>query len=652
MRRWCSVVALTVLFACGGDERPAPASVTDAGTDAGATEDGFPAPPAPPQLECPEGFTETTDTFGTACEPPNETVDLGACPAGDFASDLPPDASVLFVRANATGGDGTRERPLGSIRDAIVRASPGTVIALARGTYTEVVDPYAGLAIRGACAAETRIAPATAADGAVKLLERGVALSDVTIAPASGPGLRLVQDPTVERVVVEGAQGFAIAVGRGASATLRDVVVRNTTVAAGGGFGRGLDADDGATVTIERALFESNASGAVLSAGAGTVVTIADATFRDNGRDLADARQLGAQDGARIEVRRALFDANWGAGLTALGTDATVVLEDVVMRGFRSMPSGPSAGIGVANEAARIEARRTRFEGAEGFGIAALDRSTVVLEDVVVRDLVRGERQLGVALGVAAGSSLDASRVYLEGTGGAALMSQGADVSVRLSDVTVARTGEVPASDIFGLAFGEGTEAVLERVNVSRTTSAAILVAGASTRLDASDLSVADTGARPDGTFGRAIEVQMGASATVRRARLANNREVTALAVQGATLTLEDVAIDDSLARACAETTCADAPAGTGLGAYLDGRIVARRFAVAGAALCGVQIASGGAMELTEGEIRGSAIGACVQVEGFDLAAITSTVVYEDNGVNVDMAMHAVPTPTEPLPAL
>ena len=651
MRQWVAAGVVSALLACGGDARPSPVHGSDAGVDAGPSEGAGPSPPESPRFVCPDGFTEIADTFGTACEPPSSTVELGACPAGEFADDLPDDANVLFVRSGATGGGGTRDRPLGTIREAMLRAGAGTVIALAKGTYTEGLDVYAGIAVRGACAAETRIAPAATADGAVKLLERGSSLSDVTVAPVSGAGIRLMADPTLERVVIEGADAYAIVAQRGATVLLRDIVVRNTATS-DDSFGRGLDVESGSSVIVERALFEGNGGGAVHASDADTTVTLADAILRDNGGDLDGARQLGAQDGARIDIRRALFEDNWGVGFTALGAGATVVLEDVVMRGFRTDPTRASSGIGVLAEAGRVEARRTRFEGADGFGIAALDGSTVALTDVVVRDVQRGDGRNGVALGVGSGASLDAMRVWVEGAGAAALMSQGVGATVRLADVTVARTGEAPASDIFGLAFGDGTHATLERVSISRTSSAAILVAGTTTILEAVDLAVVDTGARPDGTFGRAIEVQMGASATLRRARLAGNREVTALAVQGSTLTLEDVRIDDTLSRACADTTCADAPAGTGLGAYADGQIVARRFVVDSAALCGVQIATGGTMRLEDGEIRSSTIGACVQVDGFDLADITSSVVYADNGVNVDMAMHAVPTPTEPLPAL
>jgi hypothetical protein len=80
------------------------------------------------------------------------------------------------------------------------------------------------------------------------------------------------------------------------------------------------------------------------------------------------------------------------------------------------------------------------------------------------------------------------------------------------------------------------------------------------------------------------------------------------------------------------------------------GVAVANGFAVRAARLCGVQVASGGELDLSDGEISASTTGACVQVDGYDLARLTAGVRYDDNGINVDASSHAVPTPADPLP--
>ena len=69
-------------------------------------------------------------------------------------------------------------------------------------------------------------------------------------------------------------------------------------------------------------------------------------------------------------------------------------------------------------------------------------------------------------------------------------------------------------------------------------------------------------------------------------------------------------------------------------------------FTIEGAPLCGVQVADGGRLDLADGVVRGSTIGACVQTPDFDLARITTGVVYEENGINVDQGgAHHVPEP-------
>ncbi len=67
------------------------------------------------------------------------------------------------------------------------------------------------------------------------------------------------------------------------------------------------------------------------------------------------------------------------------------------------------------------------------------------------------------------------------------------------------------------------------------------------------------------------------------------------------------------------------------------------RFVVSGAPLCGVHVAELGELDLSSGDVAGAAIGACVQVDGYDLARLMNDVVYHDNGVSLQATTLPVP---------
>ena len=75
-------------------------------------------------------------------------------------------------------------------------------------------------------------------------------------------------------------------------------------------------------------------------------------------------------------------------------------------------------------------------------------------------------------------------------------------------------------------------------------------------------------------------------------------------------------------------------------------------FEVRDAALCGVFVSRtllGGppTMDLSRGVVSGATIGACIQVDGFDLAPVSDDVLYLDNGTNLDITMLPVPELSE-----
>lgn len=59
--------------------------------------------------------------------------------------------------------------------------------------------------------------------------------------------------------------------------------------------------------------------------------------------------------------------------------------------------------------------------------------------------------------------------------------------------------------------------------------------------------------------------------------------------------------------------------------------------------------AAGANLDLREGVVTGSPIGACVQQDGYDIARLSDGVEYYDNDINLDSTSLPVPSPVNPV---
>jgi hypothetical protein len=116
------------------------------------------------------------------------------------------------------------------------------------------------------------------------------------------------------------------------------------------------------------------------------------------------------------------------------------------------------------------------------------------------------------------------------------------------------------------------------------------------------------------------------------------------LSLADASVELEDlgvVRVDRS------ECGC-DAIHGHGVAA-VSGAVRLSRFEVLDSATCGLFVAPDPdwagipALDVDHGVVAHAAIGACVQVDGYDLARLMRDVVYRDNDVNLDSTSLPVP---------
>lgn len=607
--------------ACGGEP---PLDSPDGGTndDAAIDSDGgtIAAPASPSFLPCASGWREVDASGVTACDPWPETgveeCAVGqahfpgepgcravgsACPAGEWPEDLPDDAQVVFVRAGAVAGDGTRAAPFGTLRDGLGAADVNEIVALARGTYEGgvVVPPL--VTIRGACADGTSITGAPSTARAVLLLENaGARVRDVRVGgPVYGIVVSNATGIELEGVVVDAASDVGL-FASGGDLVARDIVVRGTLPDSAGRFGIGVLAIDGARVEIARAVVDENRT-AGISIDAGSVVHIADAVVRRTSEQLVSGtlgRGVSLQFGASAVLDRVVVEQNTEVAVFAGEGGAAIVMRDAVVRDTRPQMDGTGGrGVAIATDAtATLE--RVRIDSCRETGLHVIQRSHVVASDVIVR----GTRP-------------------------------------QLADSLFG----------FGIAVLDASFEA-DRVIVADNTAAGIAVEGFFGPAAATfrDLVVRDTlaaEAPTPGWFGRGINVQRDALATFERALVERNHDLGVSVSDGARVSLGDVDVSDTAERACVATTCPDNGAGTAVAVFAAGHVDVSRFRFRRSALMGLQLARDGTADLHEGEITHNVIGANVQSAGYDLARLMDRVLYRDNGANFDSSELPVPEP-------
>ncbi len=603
-------VLVVLWVGCGDDGEPTDTGSVDAAVDAPMDTGPLvqaPEPAAPPMLTpCPEGWAEVeaTEASPTYCDPfpapppgdcpPGQAVFVGEegcaeigppCPADGWPVDLPTTSAVLYVRPGATpGGDGSRASPFTSLADAIEAAPSTATIALAAGTHAGgVTVDGKDLAFVGACT-----------ESIVQTDEREPAMT-----------LRRTTSSLTAMRIVGGTQGLSIS----------EATVSLTSVNLASGAMHQL---------------------ASLSILTGSTVTADSVVIRgpvDDGFALTSSS---------LTARRTTIVGATQTGLNI--TSSTVEAHDFALLRY-GLPTATGIGIfGNGDTVIRLE----RATIAEGFGepLLCADGSDCSLLDAHISGPPRDQPAPLSGLGsIGPAGALTLERVYAAELRGGAVV---AAVETRLTarDLIVVDSLPDGADPGHGIEVAAGTTATLERVYIARATVLGILADGADTSIDASDLTIVETAPNTVGTFGRALQVQNQATMTLRRGDLRDNLEAgIVVSTAGASLDAESLSITGTDQRRCSAEGGACATGGVGIGLYEGGGATLTRFRIAESFLAGIQLASGGELDLSEGTVESNPVGANVQVPGYDLGRLMSRVVYRDNGVNLDAEELPLPDP-------
>jgi hypothetical protein len=714
---------------------PAPVTELDGGgVDASVQAFESPRAPAAPQgatlTPCPPGWNEVPGNDGApvTCEPWGPA--LGACgadearfttsaacqrvgtecTADDWALTVP--ANALFVKAQApSGGTGTRASPFASIAAAMAVATPGTTLALSKGTFAENVRLKAGVTLWGACVGQT-VLQGPGGVSTVTTMGLGGGLRNLRV---TGTGVGLTANPSgnsveLHGVAFEGLVGIALLVGNRAVVTGDDVVVRRTQPSPTRGGGRGLDVEYGGQVTLARVVLEGNAENAVNVAEAGSTVVLSDAVLRTTVArgDGAMGRGATVRAMASLTLTRAVVEENREVALL-VGNGSTLALTDVVVRDTRSSTNLNDSGHGLVVEVtAKATVSRCAFlrnrglglevraqgqltasdvvvfdtavdasTGADGAGVNVIESSQLTLERVFVgrshsaslgvtastatlRDVVLHGAQRSVAddftsgLQIDRGARVTVERVRVDQSDRIGVFINGAGSVLSGTDLIISesRCSPTTGEDGAGLVVAGGGTAQLERAWLSKNRTVGVQVDSAPSSAFLTDLLVEDTDSDVGGQYGRGLHVQGGGLAILSRAAFDRSRDVGLFVGSGSTVTADALRIDTVAKRACVAARSCDDVGGSSLvvlGAGSKAEVTA--FSLAHSVQCGVELAQDGVATLSAGEIVGHVVGACVETTNFDLARLQTQVEYRDNVQKLDSSSLPLPTLTLPVPA-
>jgi hypothetical protein len=461
--------------------------------------------------------------------------------------------------------------------------------------------------------------------------------------------------------VVERSRYYGVAAqGAGTSLTLEAASVRDGWgQESDGAGGAGVLVGDGARATLDGVVVERNRDLGLWIYGEGTEATLTDVVVRETmGRRLDGYYGVGLEVslGARATVRRALFDRNTETSAWALGAGTRLTLSHVVIRDTRARSGTGQHGQGlVAQEGAVVDVSRALLAGNRSSAVSGLDPGTrVILADLVVRG-TRGQeldQRFGSGLVISGGAEAEVLRALFERNTTDGVRATQAGTSLSLSDVVISDTRSQELDGMFGigLVVGEGARAEATRTILVENRYAGLVAFGQGTEADLDDLSVHDTlGQELNGLGGRGVEVVLGASVTLERAALERNRDVGLFVFgAGTDVSASNLTVAETMAVRSGDD-------GTGLASLAGAHVEADDFLVRGSALCGVMlargrdpdtglpVAGGGTAAFGAGEVSGNPVGVNVQTPGVDLGELLERVLLRGNGRDLDTT--ELPTP-------
>jgi hypothetical protein len=484
------------------------------------------APPSP----CDEG--QVVD-FSGVCVP----AACGADRFPAFPDDAPARLSVWYVDLEGPDGDGsTPESAIAQLGDALqrvaTRGEPAVVLVAGSAGGSEYAGNLAidgrhdGLWLVGRCRELVTVTSGTGVPG-VQAWDASATLRNLNLFGGT-PALQVMSGTwSLSHLSVERAEECGVSV-TGGRVEIEDLVVAGSQPSARLPLGVGIAVSDGGRLSCTRCLLDGNKQLGVQASGIATRVTLEDLKVRGttDGEGLGAA--IRAQDRAEVHCTRCTMVGNSTVGVHAMER-AVVVLEDVEVRDPHPRSDGGGlAGIQV-DSAAELECVRCRLSGNIGAGMLVLDHGTlVVLDDVEVRGTRPMENGLnGEAVSVQYAATFSCTGCIFDGNTAGGILAWDPGTVVELvglelinTKIAASENGSGGISAYLG-AFLSCTDCLLDG-----NTEAGIGALNEGTRVVLTNVVVRNTRPKPDGLFGRAIQVAEAAELECNHCTLERNSEL------------------------------------------------------------------------------------------------------------------------------
>jgi len=394
------------------------------------------------------------------------------------------------------------------------------------------------------------------ADGGTKLDLMATAVRNTK--PKEGKGGRGLEveegaSVSVSGCLVDGNTELSIAAfDPGTQVNLSATTVRNTKPHDDALGGSGMQASSGASVSVAGCLFEGNAGGGVSAWQSGTKLNLSETVVRGsapNGVGMG-GRGLEVREGASVSVSRCLFEHNTEVGILAGDSETDLELSATVVRS--TLPSGAGeGGYGMdLSDGASASVSGCLFDGNTEVGVGIENSGTELeLSATLVRDTkANDEGEGGPGMGVMDGAGALVTGCLFEGNAGIGFGVAGSGTKVDLSGTVVRDT--MPDAD--GQS-GHGLEVADASVSltgclIDGNTGLGIGVWHLDAELYQSETVVRETMPNSEGGGGQGIAVAEGASATIARC-LFDGNAATGIAVSqsGAKMSLSTTVVRDTM---------------------------------------------------------------------------------------------------------
>ncbi len=343
----------------------------------------------------------------------------------------------------------------------------GATVVIARGAAAAIVSTGAQSSI-------------TLTDAVIEEHEAGALQTAIRV--EHGGALKLV------RATVQRNAGAQLVVTQRGSADIEDSSVLDPVPV--DGVDVGAVATDAAELRFKGVRF----------AGAGIAMAVADASLTASSCSVegtAGSMGLYVIDDAAVELESSYFLDHPLGAIVALG--GTTVVRSTAIMGGTHAPDTPAVGIFV--EAADVSVHESLIDGVVGAGVSVAETGSVVLTDVLVRNIHSDGAIIGKAVFVRGGAA-EILRTRIEDIDGNGIVGENSQILVR--EGLVRRTHSAGERGIGILASGLLT---LTQTAVLENQTAAILCADA--QVEAMDVLIADA-VPAEGRFGHGIAMSGG----------------------------------------------------------------------------------------------------------------------------------------------